>query len=61
MWAYYATLLSFIRPSVPFTLSSQLLLNPLGDFDKTWYKGSSQYVDVHIWIWISNPQDSQLS
>jgi hypothetical protein len=29
-------------------LSSQLLLNPLGDFDKTWYKERSQCAGVHI-------------
>ena len=38
----------FICPSVPFTLSSQLLLNPWGDFDETWYKERSQCGDVHI-------------
>jgi hypothetical protein len=29
-------------------LSSQLLLNPSGDFDETWYKERSHCVDVHI-------------
>jgi hypothetical protein len=29
-------------------LSLQLLLNPLGDFDETWYKQRSHYLDVHI-------------
>jgi hypothetical protein len=35
-----------VRPSVllsiPLTLCSQLLLNPLGDFNETWYKERSQ-------------------
>jgi hypothetical protein len=30
------------------TISSQLLLNPMGDFDETWYKERSHCVDVHI-------------
>jgi hypothetical protein len=30
------------------TLSMQLLLNPLGDFDETWNKERSHCVDVHI-------------
>ena len=34
--------------SVKSTLSLQLLLNPLGDFDETWYKERSHCVDVHI-------------
>jgi hypothetical protein len=29
------------------TLSFQLLLNPLGDFDETWYKETSHSVDEH--------------
>jgi hypothetical protein len=37
-----------VRPSVPLTLSLQLLLNPLRDFDETWYKERSHGVDVHI-------------
>jgi hypothetical protein len=52
MWAYYAIPLSSVRlsicPSVPLTLSLQLLLNPLRDFDETWYKERSHCVDVHI-------------
>jgi hypothetical protein len=28
--------------------SSQLLLNPLGDFNENWYKEGSHCVDVHI-------------
>jgi hypothetical protein len=31
-----------------FFLSLHLLLNPLGDFDETWYQERSHYVDVHI-------------
>ena len=34
--------------SVKSTLSLQLLLNSLGDFDETWYKERSHCVDVHI-------------
>jgi hypothetical protein len=34
--------------SVLLTLSSQLLLNPLGDYDETWYKERSYCVDVHV-------------
>jgi hypothetical protein len=30
------------------TLSFQLLLNPLEDFDETWYKERSHHVDVYI-------------
>jgi hypothetical protein len=30
------------------TLSFQLLINALGDFDETWHKESSHCVDVHI-------------
>ena len=30
-----------------YTLSLQLLLNSLGDFDETWYKERSHYIDVH--------------
>jgi hypothetical protein len=29
-------------------LSSQVLLNLLGDFNETWYKERSHYVDMHI-------------
>jgi hypothetical protein len=34
--------------SVPFTLSSHLLLNPLGDFDEIWHKERSHCGDMHI-------------
>jgi hypothetical protein len=34
--------------SVPMTLSLQLVLNPLRDFDETWYKERSHCVDKRI-------------
>jgi hypothetical protein len=48
MWGYYAMPRSSICPSVPLTLSLQHRLNPLGDFDETWYKERSHIGDVHI-------------
>jgi hypothetical protein len=41
MWAYYAILVWSVHPSVPFTLSLQLL-------DETWYKERSHCVDMNI-------------
>jgi hypothetical protein len=39
-----------VRLSVLFTLTSQLLLNPYGDFDETWHKERSHCGDVHTCI-----------
>ena len=37
-----------IACTVHVTLSSQLLLNLLGDFNETWYKERSHIEDVHV-------------
>ena len=37
-----------VCPSISFTLSSQIVLNPRVDWYETWYTERSQFGDVHI-------------